>query len=117
MFFRSPKANALNAQIEGEDVLEEQEPPREEARAVLTKSDLFLRLDKTLRCIDSALVAIEQPRSSPLDPAAYWIYEVELFDGGKVHLCDMVSRARKLGVIQDCETVIENSWSSSPVPR
>jgi hypothetical protein len=116
MFFRSPKANALNAQIEGEDVLEEQEPPREEARAVLTKSDLFLRLDKTLRCIDSALVAIEQPRSSPLDEPAYLIFECELKDGGRVKLIDLVARGKKLGIIEDCETVID-SYPFSLVPK
>jgi hypothetical protein len=110
---RSAKAEAINNALpEGGDI-----PDREEAHVPLSLDRLFFRLDEVLRLSDKALVAVEQPRSSPLDPAAYWTYEVELFDGGKVRLCDMVSRGRKLGVIQDCETVIENSWSSSPVPR
>jgi hypothetical protein len=83
----------------------------------LSLDRLFFRLDHALRWHDKALVAVEKPRSSPVELARYWIYECELRDGGRVSLCDMPSRALKLGVVEPCESIVEDSWASSPIPQ
>jgi hypothetical protein len=115
MFFRSAKANALNAQIEGEDVLEEQEAPREETRVPVAYDTLYNRLNLALMP-DAALVAIAGPQQSVLDEPTFEVFRADLFDGGKVTKIDLVKEARKAGVLEDCETAIPR-WTRFPVPQ
>jgi hypothetical protein len=61
------------------------------------------------------LLAVEMPRSSPLEPPNYWVYLCDLKDDGKVRLADLVATARKHAIVEDCETIID-AWPFSPVP-
>jgi hypothetical protein len=111
MFFR--KANALNAQIEGEDVLEE-EPPREETRVPVAYDTLYNRLNLSLMPY-AALIAIAGPQENVLDEPTFEVFRADLFDGGKVTKIDLVEEARKAGVLEACERAIPR-WTTWPIP-
>jgi hypothetical protein len=115
--FRSAKANALNAaQIEGDDIVVEQEPSREESRVPVSLSEIYRRLDLELRLRDySALLAELRDRPSPLAEPEFDVFKAELRHGGKVEQIDLVKLARHWGVIGDTESPVER-WSSFPVP-
>jgi hypothetical protein len=118
MFFRSAKANALNAaQIEGDDVPEvlEQEPEREPTRVPVAFDTLYNRLNLALMP-DAALVAIAGPQESVLAEPTFEVFRADLFDGGRVVKIDLVEEARKAGVLEDCETAIPR-WTRFPVPQ
>jgi hypothetical protein len=118
MFFRSAKANALNAaQIEGDDVgdIVEREPPREEARVPVALDELYRRLDAALRPY-SALVAVPEPQRGVLDEPTFEVYRAQLINHGRVELIDLIKAAREAGVIGETETPIAR-WTNWPIPR
>jgi hypothetical protein len=115
MFFRSPKANALNAQTEGDDIVVEQEPERrEQTRVPVSFDTLYNRLNLALMPY-AALVAIAGPQQSVLDEPTFEVFRADLFDGGRVTKIDLVKEARKAGVLEDCETAIPR-WTTWPIP-
>jgi hypothetical protein len=114
MFFRSAKANALNAQMEGDDVVE-QEPEREQARVPVALDELYRRLDASMRPY-SALLAVPGSQGSVLDEPTFEVYRAQLVNYGRVELIDLVKAAREAGVIGETETPIAR-WTNWPVPR
>ena len=114
MFFRSAKANALNAQTEGDDVVE-QEPAREEARVPVALDELYRRLDAALRPY-AALLAIPGPPRGVLDEPEFEVYQAQLMNNGRVELIDLIKAAREAGVVGETETPIAR-WTNWPVPR
>jgi hypothetical protein len=114
MFFRSAKANALNASVEGEDI-NEKEPEREPTRVPVAFDTLYNRLNLALMPY-AALVAIAGPQESVLAEPSFDVFRAELSEGGRVTKIDLVEEARKAGVLEDCETAIPR-WTNWPVPR
>jgi hypothetical protein len=97
--------SANNALLEGGDVAVEAEQPL--ARIPVTFSEVYARLDRELRLHERALLRAPQPRTSALEPAAFWVFEAQVRDNGKVCLIDdLVSRARELGCLEEFETPI-----------
>jgi hypothetical protein len=114
--FRSAKARAINnASIEGDDVVVEQEPAREEARVPVALDELYRRYDSALRPY-AALLAIQSPPRSVLDEPEFEVFRADLIDNGRVTKIDLVKEARKAGVVGDTETPISR-WTNFPVPR
>jgi hypothetical protein len=111
---RSAKAEALNARVEGADVLE-QEPPREEARVPVAMDELYRRLDATLRPY-AALLAVPQPQGSVLDEPDFEVYRAQLQHNGRVEQIDLIKTAREASIIGETETPIAR-WTNWPVPR
>jgi hypothetical protein len=103
------QATADNALLEGGDV--EEQPPT--ACIPVTRDEIYARLDHVLRQRNCALLATPQPRTGPLDPQQYWLFEVELKDGGRVSRIDLIKRARELGLVEAFETPTEH-WQGRP---
>jgi hypothetical protein len=114
MFFGSKAKQIDNAQIEGEDVLE-QEPEREEARVPVALDELYRRLDAALRPY-AALLAIPGPPRGVLDEPEFEVYQAQLMNNGRVELIDLIKAAREAGVVGETETPIAR-WTNWPVPR
>jgi hypothetical protein len=105
-------AEALNAQMEGDDILE-----REPARIPVAYDELYRRLDLELRLRDySALLAFPISKDSPLDEPDFEVYRADLMDNGRVTKIDLVKEAHKAGVIGETETPISR-WTNWPIPR
>jgi hypothetical protein len=104
---------SANAQMEGDDILEE--PAREEARVPVALDEIYRRLDTELRPY-SALLAIPQHRENVLDEPEFEVFRADLTNNGRVIKIDLVKEARKAGVIGETETAIPR-WTTWPVPR
>jgi hypothetical protein len=105
---------ALNAQMEGDDIFE-QEPAREEARVPVALDEIYRRLDAELRPY-SALLAVSQPQQNVLDEPDFEVFRAELMNNGRVEHIDLIKAAREAGVIGETETPIAR-WTNWPVPR
>jgi hypothetical protein len=75
---------------------------------------VYSRLDRHLRKRDRALLAVEQPKSSALELARYWIYECELKDRGKVTRINLEARAREEGVLESFERPLAHYQTAPP---
>jgi hypothetical protein len=113
-FFRSAKANALNAQPEGDDIVLEQEPPREQTRVPVAFDTLYNRLNLALMPY-GALIAVLEHQENVLAEPEFTVFKAELMEGGAVTKIDLVEEARKAGVLEDCERAIAR-WTTWPIP-
>jgi hypothetical protein len=71
--------------------------------------EVFARLDNCLRRDHArALIAVVIPGNGPLATVERTIFEAELKQNGRVFRCDLVSRARKLGLLENFETALDH---------
>ncbi len=98
-----PAAASNNAMLEGGNPADE-----ESANKVpVSEAELFDRLDAELRLRDAALIRTPKPRTSPVEPPAYWYWEAALRIGGRVVAVDLAKRAVELGVLDvSIETLV-----------
>jgi hypothetical protein len=92
----------VNAALQGGDVVEPP-PPRAKASLPVALDDVFLRLHNTLVKQGLALQATMSKQATAYEPAQWDIFEIEIWDGGRVKRIDMVARAREVGAIEDYE--------------
>jgi hypothetical protein len=115
MFFGSKAKQIDNAQTEGDDIVVEQEPAREEARVPVALDELYRRLDAALRPY-SALLAVALPQESVIAEPDFEVYRAQLINHGRVELIDLIKTAREAGVIGDTESPVAR-WTNWPIPR
>jgi hypothetical protein len=106
------KSHALNAQVEGMDVLDDEEP-RHKTRIPVAYDEIFRRLDAELRLRDYALLAVPQPRRSPLDEPGYDTFIAQMKPGGRVEKCDLLKVAREHDCIGETESPVAR-WTNIP---
>jgi hypothetical protein len=86
--------------MEGADVISENNVP-------VGYHTLFDRIDQAIRP-QKALVAVAKVRTSPMEPAAFYVFEVELRKE-----VDLVKRAEELGLLEPFESPIAH-WTVHP---